>query len=102
MAQTSDSRFSTPKQGLATAGIGEEGAYASGIGSSYTVTFDASPSVEQSQMYMTKTPSPVSIDTPTTDFDFMSSSSLGSPTGKLVTVLVNWSESQLVTWQIYC
>ena len=77
MAQKEGSRFSAGS-------VGERG---HGSGGSYTVTLDANPSVEQVQNYTTKPLTPTSYVPSPSEFDFMSSSSsLGSPTGMLISV----------------
>ena len=78
MSQKDGSRFSATKQSVTAAGY-----VGSGSGSSYTVTLDANPSVEQVQSYTTKPITPTNYVPSPSEFDFMSSSPLGSPTGTL-------------------
>jgi len=81
MAQKDDSRISVPKQSLTAAGTVSGGGYAGG--GSYTVTLDASPSVEQIQTYTTKPQASTSYVPSPSEFDFLSSSAMGSPTGTI-------------------
>ena len=71
--------FSAPKQGVTVAETTAGGGHRSG--GSHTVTVEANPSVEQVQTYMTKSPSPSSYVPSSSEFDFMSSTTLGSPSG---------------------